>query len=117
MAQGSFKKSGGAVKVKGKGGKGMAVAAKNSRRIVNKGKTAVKKGCECPRFHVEKTERILVFEFRASDDASCGCRQARSIASSVLVMLGSSVLLFCWNLSALGHQIRPLYSILSCRGQ
>lgn len=44
MAQGSFKKSGGAPKVKGKAGKGN-VAAK-SRRLVNKGKTAVKKGCE-----------------------------------------------------------------------
>ncbi|CAM9762949.1 unnamed protein product, partial [Ectocarpus fasciculatus] len=42
MAQGSFKKSGGAPKVKGKAGKGN-VAAK-SRRLVNKGKTAVKKG-------------------------------------------------------------------------
>lgn len=45
MAQGSYKKSAGAIKVKGKGGKGKAVAA--SRRVVNKGKTAVKKGCEC----------------------------------------------------------------------
>lgn len=46
MAQGGFKKNGGAMKVKGKGGKGKAVAAKSSRRV-NKGKTAVKKGCEC----------------------------------------------------------------------
>ena len=38
------KKSGGAPKVKGKAGRGK-VAAK-SRRLVNKGKTAVKKGCE-----------------------------------------------------------------------
>lgn len=45
MAQGSFKKSGGAPKMKGKAGRGN-VAAK-SRRLVNKGKTAVKKGCEC----------------------------------------------------------------------
>eukprot|EP00752_Nemacystus_decipiens_P012036 g10671.t1 len=42
MAQGNFKKSGGAPKMKGKAGKGN-VAAK-SRRLVNKGKTAVKKG-------------------------------------------------------------------------
>lgn len=45
MAQGGFKKSGGAPKMKGKAGRGN-VAAK-SRRLVNKGKTAVKKGCEC----------------------------------------------------------------------
>ena len=38
MAQGSFKKSGGAPKLKGKAAKG--------KRIVNKAKTAVKKGCE-----------------------------------------------------------------------
>lgn len=44
MAQGNFKKSGGAPKVKGKAGRGN-VAAK-SKRLVNKGKTAVKKGCE-----------------------------------------------------------------------
>lgn len=44
MAQGSFKKSAGAPKTKGKAGKGN-VAAK-SRRLVNKGKTAVKKGSE-----------------------------------------------------------------------
>lgn len=44
MAQGNFKKSGGAPKMKGKAGRGN-VAAK-SRRLVNKGKTAVKKGCE-----------------------------------------------------------------------
>ena len=43
MAQGSFKKSAGAPKVKGKAGKGN-VAAKS--RLVNKGKTAVKKGGE-----------------------------------------------------------------------
>lgn len=46
MAQGGFKKSGGSIKVKGKGGKGKAVLAKSSKRVVNKGKTAVKKGCE-----------------------------------------------------------------------
>lgn len=44
MAQGSFKKSAGAPKMKGKAGRGN-VAAK-SRRLVNKGKTAVKKGGE-----------------------------------------------------------------------
>lgn len=44
MAQGNFKKGAGAPKVKGKAGKGN-VAAK-SRRLVNKGKTAVKKGGE-----------------------------------------------------------------------
>lgn len=44
MAQGSFKKSAGSLKVKGKAGKA-SVAAK-SKRVVNKGKTAVKKGCE-----------------------------------------------------------------------
>lgn len=44
MAQGGFKKSGGSIKVKGKGGKGKAVLAKSSKRVVNKGKTAVKKG-------------------------------------------------------------------------
>ena len=43
MAQGSFKKSAGAPMVKGKAGKGN-VAAKS--RLVNKGKTAVKKGGE-----------------------------------------------------------------------
>lgn len=44
MAQGSFKKGAGAPKAKGKAGRGN-VAAK-SKRLVNKGKTAVKKGCE-----------------------------------------------------------------------
>lgn len=44
MAQGSFKKSAGAPKVKGKAGKGNV--ALKSRRLVNKGKTAVKKGGE-----------------------------------------------------------------------
>lgn len=45
MAQGSFKKSAGVPKVKGKAGK--ANPAAKSKRLVNKGKTAVKKGCEC----------------------------------------------------------------------
>lgn len=44
MAQGNFKKSGGAPKMKGKAGRGNV--ATKSRRLVNKGKTAVKKGCE-----------------------------------------------------------------------
>lgn len=44
MAQGSYKKNGGSVKVKGKAGK--ATVAAKTRRVVNKGKNAVKKGCE-----------------------------------------------------------------------
>ena len=44
MAQGSFKKSAGVPRTKGKAGK--ANTAAKSKRLVNKGKTAVKKGCK-----------------------------------------------------------------------
>lgn len=53
MAQGNFKKSGGSLQMKGKAGKA-SVAAK-SRRNVNKGKTAVKKGCKWSRIKTTDT--------------------------------------------------------------